>query len=112
MATEKVEYLEGEHETMLRQLDALHHETRGQTIARLEAALKVARALPGADVRPLVTRTEVVTREVTVPTAADLEAEKVAADAATPAEKTAKAKRKKTAKKAKAKAAEPAAKPE
>ena len=60
----EVEYTDGEHETMLDHLDHMHHETRSQTIARLEAALKVAKAgVKGEE--PLATHEEPVMREVT-----------------------------------------------
>lgn len=76
---DEVLYLDGEHESMLTNLDHMHNETRGQTIARLEAALKVARDNRNANLAPLATRTETVTREVTIPTATELAA--VAAEA-------------------------------
>jgi hypothetical protein len=59
-------YAEGEHEATLRYLDAMHHETRGQTIARLESALAFAKSAIGDLVSPLATRSETVTREVTI----------------------------------------------
>ena len=92
MAPEKAEYAEGEHETMLRQLDALHHETRAETLARLKAAIAADKS--PASPSPLATRTEAVTREVTIGPPEVKEAD-------TPAEKAAK-KRAKKAKKAQA----------
>jgi hypothetical protein len=59
-------YTDGEHEAMLTHLDHMHHESRGQTIARLEAALALAKAAVGDFLSPLATRTETVTREVTI----------------------------------------------
>lgn len=102
MANE-VEYTDAEHEAMLLQFDLMHHETRAQTIARLEAALKVAKASKGDD-SPLATRTEVVTREVTVPSAAQVEADKVAAKEAKAAAEPAPKARKSRKAPAKAKA--------
>ena len=95
---DEVLYLDGEHETLLTHLDHMHNETRSQTIARLEAALKVAKAGPAGE-SPLATRTEVVTREVTV---GEPEPKVAAVD-----KPAAKAKRKKAAKARKAKAAAP-----
>ena len=77
MAADKVEYVDGELEAMLLNIDLMHNESRDQTIARLEAAVKLAKSGPA--VPSLATRTEVVTREVTVPTAAQVEADKRAA---------------------------------
>jgi hypothetical protein len=59
-------YSDIEHEAMLTHLDHMHHESRGQTIARLEAALATAKAAVGDFLSPLATRTETVTREVTI----------------------------------------------
>lgn len=104
-------YLDGEHESMLTNIDHMHNETRGQTIARLEAALKVARDNRNANLSPLATRTETVTREVTIPTAAELANVAAEAESAAAHERLAPARRQKARVKptlAKAKAADKA----
>ena len=50
--TDEVEYTDAEHEAMLLQFDLIHHETREQTIARLEAALKFANKQAKAPAKP------------------------------------------------------------
>ncbi len=78
----EVVYSDIEHEAMLTHLDHMHHESRGQTIARLEAALALTKAAVGDFLSPLATRTETVTREVTIdpnPTTSLTPAEQAAA---------------------------------
>ena len=71
---DEIVYTDAEHGAMLTNLSHVHHETLGQTVARLEAAIAYAKANFDEFLSPLATQTEVVTREVTVSPAVEVPA--------------------------------------